>query len=357
MSVEPLGEPRPHSQPHPHPHAEPHAAPPPHVQMLQIMQGMWLTQIASAVAQLGVADRIAAGVSNAGDLARDCGADAGALTRLLRAAETIGIVREIAPHHFALTPVGETLRSDTPHSLRDIVLAESAPGHWLPWGHLVEAIRTGRPTAPTVLGMDPWIYYDKNPDEARSFARGMSNLSAIASEEVCRVYDPGAATKIVDVGGSEGVLLRGLLRRCDAAGVLFDRPEVIEGAKEAIAQSGLADRIELVAGDFFGDIPTGADLYLLKWVLHDWPDDKCEEIVRNVHRAAPPDSRLLVIEMILPDAPGPSPVTLMDINMLVMLGGRERRTGDFGALLGRCGYAIERIVPAGMWSVIEARRM
>ena len=330
--------------------------PPPHVQMLQMVQGLWVSQIASAVAQLGVPDRIAAGVRDAADLARDCGANDGALLRLLHAAATLGIVEEISPNHFALTPVGETLRSDGPHSLVVFLVAETAPGHWLPWGRLADAVRNGQPTTHATLGTDAWTYYANHPDEARCFARGMSNLSAIVSEDVANVYEPGDLKTIVDVGGSEGVLLRGLLQRCDARGILFDRAEVIEGARDAVEKSGMADRIDMTAGDFLTDVPPGGDLYVLKSILHDWPDETCEEIVRNVHRAAQPDSRVLLVEMLLPDS-GPSPVTLMDMNMLVMLGGRERRAAEYGALLGRCGYALERVIPAGMFHVIEARRV
>lgn len=363
MSAEPFVEhPQPHSHPH-HPHtshveAQPQAGPPPHAQMMQILFGMWVTQIASAVGQLGVADLIARGKVSADELAAECAADPEALYRLLRAAASIGLCYETAPRHFALTPMGETLRSDVPNSLLDILIAETMPGHWLPWGRLADAVRHGGPITQEILGSDTWSYYAANPGEAQRFARGMGNLSAIASEEVAHVYDPGEAACIVDVGGSEGVLLRGFLKRVPKArGILFDRPEIAEVAQRAIEASGFGDRIDVAGGDFFAEVPAGGDLYLLKHILHDWPDDKCEEIVRNIHRAAMPGSRLLVIEMLLPDTPGPSPVPLMDINMLVMVGGRERTVAEFGALLARGGYAVERVVPTpGVFSVIEARR-
>jgi hypothetical protein len=220
-------------------------------------------------------------------------------------------------------------------------------------------VKRGGAISKETLGVDPWDYYAANVDEGRCFARGMSNLSAIASAEVARVYDPGDAKRIVDVGGSEGVLLRGILARApNARGVLFDRADVIEGARGAVAGSGMSDRIELVAGDFFTEMPQGADLYLLKSILHDWPDDKCEEIVKNVHRAAGEGSRLVIVEGLLPDTSQPSPVTLMDMNMLVMLGGRERTAGEYSALLKRCGYEVERVIPTGgMFGVIEAKRV
>lgn len=332
--------------------------PPPHAVVLQMLNGMWVSQILSAVAQLGVADLIAAGTRSVEHLAEECGADAKALHRLLRAAATIGLLIETAPGEFALTPLGTTLRTNARGSLRDFIIAETAPGHWLPWGRLVDAVKRGGAMTKETLGLDAWEYYAQNDEEGRCFARGMSNLSAIASEDVVRVYDPGHVRRVVDVGGSEGVLLRGILGRVPGArGVIFDRDDVIEGARRAVAESGMANRIELVSGDFFGDIPPDGDLYLLKSILHDWPDDKCEEIVKSVHRAAPEGSRIVIVEMLLPDTPQPSPVTLMDMNMLVMLGGRERTAGEYSALLERCGYKVQRVIPTGgMFSVIEALR-
>lgn len=331
---------------------------PPQAAVMQMVMGMWVAQITSAIAQLGVADAIAAGATTADDIANRCGADAGAMRRLLHAGLTLGLLAE-SPGGFALTPLGETLRDGVPGSMRDIIIAETAPGHWLPWGRLADAVRRGGPMAAETLGVrDAWDYYEKNPEEGRSFARGMSNLSAVVAADVARVYDPGDVKRVIDVGGSEGMLLRGLLQRAPhARGVIVDRQDVIDGARATIAASDFRDRIDLVAGDFFHEVPGGGDLYLLKSILHDWPDDKCEEIVRVVHRAAPAGSRLLVVETILPDGPQPSPVTFMDMNMLVMLGGRERTNDEYRALLGRCGYAVERTIPTGgMFGVIEARR-
>jgi len=366
MSAEPFNErSETHSHPH-HPHTshvepQPQAGPPPHVVLMQMVMGLWVAQIASAFAQLEIADNIAKGKVSVDELAAECSANGEALYRYLRAAAAVGLCVETAPRHFALTPVGDALRSDAARSMRDFVVAETARGHWLPWGRLADAVRRGGPMTEEVLGMNAWEYYAENIDEARCFAGAMSNLSAIVSEDVSRVYDPGEVKRIVDVGGSEGVLLRGLLARVpDARGVLYDRPEIIEGAKSAIEASGFAERVDLIGGDFLAEAPGGGDLYLLKSILHDWPDEQCETIVRNVHRAAAPESRLLVVEMTLPDGPaGPgSPVPLMDMNMLVMLGGRERTASEYAALLARCGYVVERVVPTpGPFSVIEARRV
>ena len=326
--------------------------PPPQAVVLQMLMGMWTAQIISAIAQLGVPDRLAKGAASAAELARDCDADPDALYRLLRAASTLNLCADAGGKRFALTPLGETLRSGVPGSLRDFVIAETARGHWLPWGRLADAVRRGGSTVSATLGFpDAWTYYGDNTDERMTFARGMSNLSAMVSQDVARVYAPGDAKRIVDVGGSEGILLRGLLERApEARGVLFDREDVV-------ANVAPIDRVEIVPGDFLTEVPPGGDLYLLKSILHDWPDDKCEVILKNCAKAAVPGTRLLVVEMLLPEE-GPSPVTFMDMNMLVMLGGRERTAGEYTELLRRCGWAVEQVIPTGgMFSVIEARRV
>jgi hypothetical protein len=186
----------------------------------------------------------------------------------------------------------------------------------------------------------------------------MGNLSAMVSEDVARLYDASAARRIVDVGGSQGVLLAGLLRQSATShGIVFDRPEVIEEARPAVDAYGLAERLELQGGDFFASVPAGADLYVLKSILHDWPDDRCLDILRVIHTAAAPGARLLLVEMVLPEEPRPSPVALMDMNMLVMLNGRERRRGELGKLLASTGFTLLRVLETGgMFSLLEAER-
>jgi hypothetical protein len=330
-------------------------APPPPVQVLQMLMGLWVSQILAATARFGAADVIARGLTASDDIAAEAGANPDTFYRLLRAAAACGIVAETAPRNFALTPLGECLRTDAPGSLKDLIIAECAPGHWLPWGQLYEAVKSGRSPASDVLGMNVWDYYAKNQEEALSFARGMGNLSAMVSQDVARLYDAKSYKTIIDVGGSQGVLLRGLLAQNPAArGIVFDLPEVIEGAKHAFAND---DRIELVAGDFFSNVPSGGDLYVLKSILHDWPDDRCATILRNVRSASKPGAKLLLVEMLLPDHPQPTPVAFMDLNMLVMLNGRERTAADFTKLLRDNGFNVTSVIPTGgMFSLIEADR-
>lgn len=348
MSVEPTS----------HRAAQSEETPPPHAQLIQLMMGMWHTQILAAAARFDVADRIAAGMTKSDELARAAGADREAFYRLLRACAALGVVIETAPRQFMLTPVGECLRTDSPTSLKDLIIAEAAPGHWLPWGRLYDAIKSGREMATETLGMGGWAYYAANPEEAMHFARGMGNLSAIAAQTIAPFYDPSPFRQIVDVGGSQGVLLRSLLQRAPRArGVLFDLPDIIESARPVIAASEMKDRVQLVAGDFFKEVPPGGDLYVMKQILHDWDDDRGVSILANVHRAMSAAGKVLIVESLLPDRPEPSPVSFIDMNMLVMLGGRERTAAEFATLLARGGFSVQRVIPMpGLLSLIEATR-
>lgn len=331
---------------------------PPSAQVLQMMMGLWVSQILGVCSRLGVADHIAAGVRSSDDLAAKCGSNAVATYRLLRAGAAIGLFVEEGGRSFALTPLGECIRTDAPGSLRDLIVAETAPGHWLPWGRLYDVVTRGESVAAETLGSGTWEYYAEHPEEAQWFARGMGNLSAMVSQDIAQLYDASDRRAIVDVGGSQGILLQALLRQsANARGILFDRPEVIQQARGVIDASALRDRITLIEGDFFASVPEGGDLYALKSILHDWPDDACRRILGNVHAAAAPGANLLIAEMIVPDDPQPSPVALMDMNMLVMLNGRERTAGEFEKLLGETGFALTRVIPtSGLFSLLEARR-
>lgn len=323
-------------------------APPPRVQAFQMLMGMWVAQIAATTARLGIADAIAAGHTSADALVRESAADPDALRRFLRAAATAGLVTEDATGTFALTPIGECLRSDGPHSLSDFFIAETAPAHWLPWGRLYDAVKSGSAVAADTLGMSPWEYYAQNQDEGLTFARGMGNLSAMVSADLAPLYDPSRFTTIVDVGGSQGVMLNALLERApNARGILFDRPEIIASVKPT-------QRVELVGGDFFETVPKGGDLYVLKSILHDWNDEDGDRILRNVRGACEAGAHILLVETILPPAPQPSPVAFMDMNMLVMLGGRERTAEEYGAMMKRAGFEMTQVIRApGMFGMIE----
>lgn len=328
-------------------------------QLLGMLQGYFLAQVVHVFATLAIADYLADGPKTSDVLARLTASDPEALRRLLRTAVGFGLLEERDSGGFALLSLGALLRSGAPGSLRDYIVAMAAPSFWLPWGQLEHAIRHGKEAFTDVFGMNIWEYYAQHSDQARHFANAMGNISAVVADAVVAQYDVSTYQKIVDVGGSHGTLLAALLRANPAAkGVLFDRPNVIAQARQIIHDLGLSERVELAAGDFFEEVPAGADLYLLKWIIHDWDDAQSLAILKNIHRVAAPHSKLLIVERILPSAPEPSPVHLMDLHMLVLAGGRERSREEFETLLSSAGYRLERIMPLPhVLNLIEAIRM
>jgi len=333
------------------------STPPPPAVILQLVMNVWATQSAATFARLGLADLLAGGPMPASLVAERAGTNPDATYRLLRGLAMAGIVEALPDRRFALTAVGHCLRSDVPGSMRSLLIAEMAPGHWLPWGDLEHCVRTGTPATRRALGKDVWDYYAEHPEEGRHFAEGMSGVSAMAIQAVLAAYSFAGAKVVVDVGGSHGSLLSAVLQTLPGArGVLFDRPDVIDGAGPALEKAGVAQRVTLERGSFFDSVPAGGDLYLLKNVLHDWNDDECVTILSACRKAMARDGRVVVLEMIIsPDGP-PSPAPLMDLNMLVMLAGRERTPEEYGALCARAGLKLARTVPThSPFAVMEAR--
>jgi len=318
---------------------------------------MWAGKAAAVAASLRIPDVLAHGPKTADEVAVAIGANASAVYRLMRGIASVGVLVAEPGRRFALTPVGELLRSDVPGSMRSVLVAEMAPGHWLPWGDLENAVRTGKPSAPTALGMGLWDYYKKNAEEGFHFAQAMSGVSSMAMQAVLAAYSFAGARKVVDIGGSHGSFLAAVLQRESAArGVLFDRPEVIEGAGATLVGAGVADRVERIGGSFFESAPAGGDTYLLKHILHDWNDDECVKILRCVREAMAPAARVVVVEMLISDKGPPSPAPLLDLNMLVMLSGKERTADEFGALFAKAGLALSSVTPThSPFAVVEAR--
>ncbi|HLK35158.1 MAG TPA: methyltransferase [Polyangiaceae bacterium] len=333
------------------------AVPPP-AAIFGLVSGMWAAKATATAASLRIPDVLASGPKNAEQVAKAIGADASAVYRLMRGIASVGVLAPQPEGRFALTPVGELLRSDVPGSMRSLLVAEMAPGHWLPWGELEHSVRTGRPAAPKALGMDVWAYYKEHLDEGFLFAQAMSGMSTLSLQVVLASYSFAGSRRVVDVGGSQGAFVAAVLQReTSARGVLFDRPEVVEGAGPTLEGSGVADRVERVGGSFFDGVPGGGDVYLLKHILHDWSDDECVAILRRIREAMAPDARVVVVEMLITDGGPPSPAPLLDLNMLVMLTGKERTATDFGALFARAGLALHGVTPThSPFAVIEGRR-
>jgi SAM-dependent methyltransferase len=325
--------------------------------LMQIPQGMWIAQCVATAARLGIADALAQSQpQGSATLARAVGADASALARLLRALASLEVLTEPLPQQYALTPVGELLRRDVPGSMRDWLIAETDTPHWQAWGKLYEGVRSGRTVVPQLFGMHIYEYYETHPQDRACFSRAMGNISALVAQGTVQHYDFSRTRHVVDVGGADGGLLLAILdANPHVRGTVFDRPHVVEAARQAIHAKNYQARCEVVGGDFFQAVPSGADLYVLKFILVDWKDEEAARILQNCRTAIVPDGKLLVIEMTIPDDNRPSAAQLFDLNMLVMTGGQERLVSECGTLLAKVGFRLTRVIPTGSpFHVLEA---
>lgn len=322
------------------------------VRLLGLIQGHWAAQVVGALARLRVVDHLDDGATNSSELAEATGADTDAIGRLLRASVSLGVLDQPEPDRFATTQLSAGLRANGT-SYRELAIALTDPAVWRVWERLPDALLSGRSTASDALGGDLWEYFNRHPEERTRFAEAMGSLSARHTEAVLAAVEPSRFRRIVDVGGSHGALLRGLLKAAPAArGVLFDRPEIIEDARAAIAASSSAERLELDAGDFFEAVPQGGDLYVLKSVLLDWNDERAARILANCHSAAAPGASIWIVEALLPEPPQTSWVNLLDLNLLVLVGGRQRTLAEYEALLQRAGFA-----PNGVIELVESHAL
>jgi hypothetical protein len=321
-----------------------------------MIDGYRVTQLLHVAAKLGLADLLAAGPQSSAELAAQTGTHAPSLDRLLRALSSFGIFREEASDRFALTALAEPLRTEVPHSVRGLAMFVGDPQSWLPWGDLAQTVITGDQAFPRVFGLDNWTYRASHPAANAIFNGAMTSNSRRDIAAILAAYDFAPFPTVVDVGGGPGALLTGILQAHPALrGILFDQPHVVEQAPPLLAAAGVAGRCAVVAGDFFQEVPSGGDAYLLRRIIHDWDDADSVAILRVCRRAMLPQGKLLLIEAVLGPPNRPDPARLSDINMMVAQGGRERTAEEYAALLAGAGFALTRVLPTA-WhcSIIEA---
>ena len=335
---------------------------PPQLQLYYLATGHYVSQAVYVAAKLGVADALAGGPRSAEEIARDLGAHAPSLRRLLRLLVSAGVFAETNDGKFALASVGECLRSDLPGSFRSAALLFTGPHLWASWGGLLHTVRTGEMAALHVHGEDPFAYFEKHPEEGRVFDEAMAAFTSMVALGVAAAYDFPGITTLVDVGGGNGALLIGILRsHAQLRGVVFDLPRVGDAARRQIEAAGLAARCQVVSGDFFKEVPSGGDAYMLKHVIHDWNDEQATAILRSCHRAMKPNGKLLIVEGVYPPRIDRSiegvGAARNDVNMMVVTGGRQRSEAEFRALYRATGFELTRIVPTmGGTCVIEGER-
>jgi SAM-dependent methyltransferase len=324
--------------------------------LMQMMDGIKVTQLIFVAAKLGIADLLLDGPRSSQELAAAVGAHPGALYRVLRALAGLGIFREAEGGRFEMTPLAEPLRSDVPGSVRAWAMVCGDDWHLRMWSNILYSVETGLGSFPNVHGIGSFEYFQQHPEKGAIFYDAMTNLTAQVSAAVLAVCDFSDSQRIVDVGCGNGTLTTAILNaNPHLAGTLFDLPHVVEQARGTVQAEGLADRCDFASGDFFESVTPRGDVYILKNIIHDWDDERSTTILRNIRQAMPDTGRLLIVEMVVQPGNEPSPAKMFDITMLVAEGGQERTEAEHAKLLQAAGFRLSRVIPTpSPVSVVEA---
>jgi hypothetical protein len=326
---------------------------PPAVRIYQMATAYRFSRALYVAVQLGIADHLKGGAKSAEDLAAATQTNADALFRLLRALASVGVFAEAGPRKFALTPLSDALRSDAPGSVRAVVLFLADDTHWSVYKELGYSVRTGQPAFDHVFGQELWDYVGGHPELSMLLDQVMATATRMMGPAVAGAYDFSKFETIIDIGGGSGELLAAILQRHSRPrGIVFDLPHAIEHARAAsLLPEG---RTKLIAGSFFEAIPAGGDLYLMKTVVHDWPDDKARVILQKCHHAMAGTGTLLLVEGVVTSDASSDRLKSADLEMLVLQNGRERTEEEFRSLLASAGFQMNRIIPTYVTSIIEA---
>ena len=332
---------------------------PPPLQMLQLISGFWISRCVYIAAKLGIPDLLTGGSKTADELAATTHSHAPSLFRILRALAAVNVLTQSHDGRFGNTPLSETLRSDLPGSFRSFAMSELGEEHYPAWGELLHSVRTGEIAFEKAFGEPVWEFFAKHPENAQIFNDAMSGMTAQAESALHAAYDFAGINRILDVGGGHGSLITSILTRHPSMrGILFDAPVVVQGAKPKIAASGIADRCEIIGGDFFQAVPSGADAIIMKWIIHDWNDEQSVTIMKNCYQALADSGKLILVEAVVPPGDEMHFAKFIDLNMLVMTGGRERTEEEFRQLYQAAGFRLTRIVPTeSPFSVIEGLKV
>jgi hypothetical protein len=323
--------------------------------LLKMGLGYMTSSALHVVVELGIADRLVAGPRSADQLARDAAANPDALYRVLRMLSAEGIFEEVAPRHFALTPLSRPLVTGSP--ARDLIDWIADPFHFKVYSEALYAVRTGQPAVEYVTGLPVFDHIGRTPELAEVFNDAMTAMSEVVIPAVIEAYDFSGIDVLVDVAGGHGRVLTSILKAYPRMrGVLLDLPYVVEGARPVIAGLALGHRCRAEAGDMFAGVPASGDAYILKHIIHDWDDARALVILRNIRQAMRGRrGKVILLESVIDDGNPRDLGRFIDYEMLQMTGGFERTEPQFRSLLAEAGFELTRIVPTkSPLSVVEA---
>jgi len=328
---------------------------PPPAQLMKFIVGKWISKPIYAAAELCIADMLVDGPKSIEELAQLSQTHAPTLYRMMRALASVGIFSETQDKQFELTPMAELLKTG---AMRSFALMFNSDWSDKAWGYFLDSVKTGDTAFEKAHGMPVSDWLEQNPHTAAVFNEANAIKAASSHRAIIDVYDFSSIRILTDVGGGLGTLLVAILKaNTYMKGIVADIPSVIQKTKELIHDRGIEDRCQAVECDFFKSIPSGSDAYLLSNILHDWTDDQCRLILKNCYQAMKPESKLLVVEMVISHGNEPSIAKLLDLEMLVTTGGRERTDMEFKDLFESSGFKLSRIIPTNdNVCIIEAIR-
>jgi len=320
-----------------------HEIPPP-VQMVQMLAGFQVAQGLYTWAKLGIPDQLTEGPRTSAELATSVQADPASTARLVRTLASLGVFTDAGEGRYALTPLGWTLVSDAPGSMRDLALMWMET-HYGAFGRLVDGVRTGRPAAELHYDAPFFQWVSGEPEQVNRFTRAMANLTSGIKIAAATTIELAGARTVVDVGGADGAVLAQLLQRDETLeGIVLDLPHVVQDAEAAMKAFGLGSRLRSIGGDFFEAVPEG-DAYVLSMILHDWDDEAARRILANIARDGRPGSRIVSLELVIAPGDQPHMAKMIDLTMLGMLTGRERTVEELEALVTSAGLRFDGITP------------
>ncbi len=320
-------------------------APPPHVGILQIVNGAYVAGAVACLAKLGIPDLVEGGPKSAEELAGEIGAQPEALYRLMRATACVGVLAEGTDGKFSQTPMSAVLTSKAPVSLRGLAVMTGTEWHGRGWAHLDYCVKTGKQAIDKIYGVPIFEFFKQNAAEAQVFDAAMTGLSSIDGPAVADAYNFGDIQTIVDVAGGRGLLLATLLQRNpNMKGTLYEIPHVLEGAKTGALQPYM-DRCTFASGDMFASVPAGADAYIMKHIIHDWPDEACIKLLKACRQGVHPGGKLLVVDSVVQQDNEFSPAKFLDLQMLIFPSGKERTEPEFRKIFEASGWNLTRIIP------------
>jgi methylase of polypeptide subunit release factors len=329
--------------------------PTPRQQLLQMITSYWTAQAIHVAAKLKLADLVKDGLKTAQQLAQATRTHPQALYRLMRALASVEVFCEDEQGRFSITPIAECLL-DRPGSQYAVALM-MGDEHYRAWGDLLYSVQTGKPAFDHVFGKPIFDFLSEHAEQAKIFDAAMTGFHGPETQAMIDAYDYTGVNTLVDIGGGNGTVLAAVLKKYPGMkGVLYDLPGVIERAKKNLADAGLTARCQTRAGSFFESAPPGGDAYQMRHIIHDWTDEQCHTILGHIRKVMPAHGRLLVIEMVIKPRNEPQPAKWLDLNMLVLPGGRERTEAEYRDMYAKAGFRLERVVPTPTEnSVIEGR--